>query len=168
MKRPDCAKPRGYQAGAATRAFLASDGRRWVVAALAIAASAGCGDGPEDNLPRRAVYGTVSLDGKPLDQGVISFTPEAQGTNPVTGGGVISSGSFSIPQDRGLTPGTYKVAISADTSVPPVAAGQAPGATPKVKAKVTSPIPAKYNTQSTLEAEVKDGSTSLKFDLFSK
>jgi hypothetical protein len=143
-----------------------------VAAGLALlVAAGGCGGGSGDSLPRHAVYGKVTLDGKPLEQGVISFTPDAQGASPVTGGGVISAGSYSIPRDQGLTPGKYKVAITASDAPIALAAGEAPGAPPraKTKAKPEPVIPAKYNAKSTLEREVKaDGSNTFDFELTSK
>lgn len=163
MKRPECAKSRATPIGIAGGSWL-----RRAAAGLAVAAAvAGCGKA-EDSLPRHAVYGKVTLDDKPLEKGTITFTPEAQAANPVTGGGVISAGSYSIPVDKGLTPGKYKVSIAAAADGPALAAGEAPGAPPKAKAKAEPAIPAKYNAQSTLEAEVKPGQTSFDFKLSSK
>ena len=179
MKRPDCAKSRGNLITAAVRPHTPrGDGagprpggpivRGIFAAGLAvIAAMSGCSQ-PEDKLPRQAVRGTVTLDGKPLEKGQISFIPEVQGANPVSGGSVISAGSYSIPQDKGLTPGKYKVAINAAADVPALAAGEAPGAPPKAKSKAAPLIPAQYNTQSTLGAEVKSGTNTINFEMTSK
>jgi hypothetical protein len=110
----------------------------------------GIGCGPSD--PREAVSGTVTLDGKPLDQGTIEFVPTAQG---VLSGGVISGGKFDVPADRGLPPGTYTVRIySAD---PPSGATASPdpggGGYPMAKDR----IPPKYNSESNVTAEVTAG-----------
>jgi hypothetical protein len=115
----------------------------------------GCGEG--DELPREAVSGTVTLDGKPFEKGTIQFTPAATSTQgaAVQGGAMIEAGKYSISRDRGLVPGTYQVAIfSGGTGKPaigpngPVTGGPAPA---------REQIPPKYNAQSTLKAEVKKG-----------
>jgi hypothetical protein len=129
---------------------------------------AGCAE--SDELPREAVSGTVTLDGQPLAKGTIRFVPAKQGTQsaPVEGGGMIESGKFSIPRDpAGLVPGSYQVAVysagvgaSGKGANGPVTGGPAP--------KKES-IPTKYNSKSTLSAEVKKGepNNNFKFDLTS-
>ena len=71
-----------------------------LVLALSLAL-AGCG-GAEDDLPREAVSGRVTLDGVPLKRATIHFDPEGQGsTHPVAVGGVVIDGSYSSPRPRG-------------------------------------------------------------------
>ncbi len=113
----------------------------------------GIGCGPSD--PREAVSGTVTLDGKPLDQGTIEFVPTAQG---VLSGGVISGGKFDVPADRGLPPGTYTVRVysadpPSDTAAAPDVGGAGAGGYPMAKDR----IPPKYNSESSLTAEVTPG-----------
>jgi hypothetical protein len=124
----------------------------------------GCGEG--DELPREAVSGTVTLDGKPLEKGTIQFTPAAQGSQgaAVQGGGMIESGKYSIPRDRGLVPGGYQVAIFSGGSGKPAIGPNGPVTGGPSPAKET--IPAKYNAQSKLKAEVKKGGPNdFPFDL---
>src|SRR5262245_9720870 len=127
----------------------------------------GCGGG--DELPREAVSGTVTLDGKLLEKGTIRFTPAAQSNAvaAVEGGALIESGKFSIPRDPGLVPGNYQVAVF----------GGGPGALAKGQkgtatggpAPAKESMPAKYNARSTLQAEVKKGGPNdFTFDLTSK
>jgi hypothetical protein len=136
-------------------------------------ALSGCGSGAVDNLPRQAVSGTVTLDGKPLEQGTITFTPQTD--LPTPGMVSISGGSYSIPQTQGLVPGSYKVSILGRDSTEPVEKfGDLPGVagrqqaeaadkknraalSGKAGAAATQPIPSQYNTATTLTAEVKDG-----------
>jgi hypothetical protein len=102
-----------------------------------------------------------------MERGVISFTPDAQATNPVSGGGVIEAGTYSIARAQGLTPGKYKVSITATEAPTTLAPGEAPGGPPRVKGKSKAVVanPGQY----TKEAEIKDGgSTSLDFDLPAK
>ena len=127
----------------------------------------GCGDAATDNLPRHAVSGSVTLDGKPLASGMISFDPDSAGqAHPVAGGGLIQDGSYSIAQAAGLTPGTYRVSIRSGGQDSAPAPDQAPGAPPKKATAARDPIPDRYNAQLALKAEVKDGgSTRFDFDL---
>jgi len=135
----------------------------WLVLGLSLT---GCG-GASDDLPRKSVSGTVTLDGAPLKAGSIAFDPENVPQNPVSVGAVITEGAYSIPGDGGPTPGTYRVSIRAGDAGDAGDAAEAPGATPKARAK--EPIPPKYNENTELKAEVKaEGSNTFKFDLTSK
>jgi hypothetical protein len=133
-----------------------------------LVACAGCGSAG-DGLPREAIWGNVTLDGQPLAMGVITFTPsEGQATQS---GGVVTGGKFSVPRDQGPVPGKYAVSISsasAEAQVPPEEAktGMPGYVTPGRK---RDPIPDKYNTNTTLTAEVKKGGgNSFQFDLKTK
>jgi hypothetical protein len=115
---------------------------------------AGCGGGEDtgDGLAREAVSGTVTLDGQPLSGAVIQFLP----SDPSAAGGAsgdIEGGKFAIESGQGPIAGTYRVVISTRMG-PDVDASQPPGEIPKPK---KDPIPAKYNTKSTLTADVKAG-----------
>lgn len=127
----------------------------------------GCGGGATDALPRKAVSGAVTLDGQPLAKGSISFDPENVPTDPVSVGSIIEDGYYSIDSDGGPTPGTYRVSIRAGGSDEAEANLEAPGLPPKKAAP--EPIPAMYNTRTTLKAEVTaDGSNTFDFTLTSK
>jgi hypothetical protein len=123
-----------------------------------------------DDLPREAVAGTVTMDGKPLPAGVIQFYPMGEGSATTTApNGEIKDGAFSIPREHGAVPGKYKVAIShAELKA---AEGKARKKGLPERSKVLGPeqIPAKYNTQTKLETEIKaGGARDLKYDLQSK
>jgi hypothetical protein len=145
-----------------TSRFLAC--RRLVLAASAFMAGCG-GSGATDDLPRSAVSGKVTLDDKPLESGSISFDPEPGVKDPVSVGGVIKDGSYSIDKASGPTPGSYRVAIQAsDATSSAIQPGVAPGETPRVKSK--SKIPAKYNNKTELKKEVAAGeSNAFDFEL---
>jgi hypothetical protein len=116
---------------------------------------------PRDPLPRVAVSGAVTLDGAPLPEGMIQFNP-APGTEGPPAAGEIRDGKFSIEKPQGPVPGQYKVTIS---SHPParISEGQAPGGAPR---RAPETVPARYNTESTLESDVPaDGSSTLDFPL---
>jgi hypothetical protein len=119
-----------------------------LMAALAVGllAMTGCNHGPG----RYALDGTVTLDGQPLEQGNIRFTPES-GTGGPIAGGEISTGKFSIPAKGGTFSGRFRVEITATRQ-----------ASHKVPSRMTGELapameqylPACYNTESTLRAEV--------------
>lgn len=123
----------------------------------------GCGGGATDDLPRQAVSGKVTLDGKPLARGSIQFQPVAgQG---VAAGGEVKDGAYSVAREQGPVPGDYQVIISS-TPPPSVEPTGPPGeSTPPPP----DPIPARYNTASTLTAKVEAGkASSLDFALTTK
>jgi len=125
----------------------------------------GCSAPVEDNLPREAISGTVTLDGQPLPKGTIQFRPASQEATAAVG--MIDDGRFAIPRSEGLVPGKYKVQIaSREDSGGPLAGGELPGAPDVSKKKPAALIPARYNTKTELTAEVKSGGPNdFPFDL---
>jgi hypothetical protein len=132
---------------------------------------AGCSQ-PLDDLPREPVSGTVMMDGQPLAEAVIQFTPTgATAKSPIAGAnGEIKDGQFSIPREEGPVPGTYKVSISHAELKDVPSKGKVNTSIPQRNKKVgPEQIPADYNTKSKLEVEIKSGGAGdLKFELKSK
>jgi hypothetical protein len=136
--------------------------RRLGVGLLLVGWAAGCGsdDGPN----RRAISGTVTLDGRPLEGGAILLEPLSfdSGTSTAVGA-TIRRGEFAISRDRGPIPGRYLVRIYASSGV------QAPlreGQTEKTRRPMVECLPAVYNTRSELHAEVKArGPNRYRFEL---
>ena len=85
-------------------------------------------------------------------------------------GGVISSGKFDVPANKGLTPGTYTVRVySADPPSDKPAAPDpgAPGGGGYPMAK--DRIPPKYNSESTRTVEVtRGGDNRFSFEITSR
>ena len=110
----------------------------------------GCGVG--DPLGRRPVSGTVTLDGAPLQEGSISFQPTGGGTT--SSGAVIAQGKYTIPQDKGLPPGKYRVVINAVK--PGTGTALAHGAMPgdEEGPPAEELIPPEWNTESQQFVEV--------------
>jgi hypothetical protein len=105
--------------------------------ASVLAGAGGCG-GPANG--RLSVSGAVTLDGTPLDQGVIAFH---------SSDAAIAGGEYYIAADKGLLPGSYKVAIdSADST------GKTASPVEYSMAIPVSKIPLKYNGETTLVAVV--------------
>lgn len=74
---------------------------------LILATAHGC----RDNGGRVPVYGTVKLEGLPLDEGRILFTP-TNGTQGPAAGTEVISGEYSISTSDGPTPGSYLVTVT--------------------------------------------------------
>ncbi|WP_435015459.1 hypothetical protein TA3x_002997 [Tundrisphaera sp. TA3] len=125
---------------------------------LALIALCGCG-GTGDGLARQAVSGNVTLDGKPLAAGGITFDPVDPGKpGSVSGFAPVSDGSYAIDRSAGLTPGSYRVSIVASSGDAPAPSNEPPGGSKK-KGATKAAIPPKYNTNSTLKAEIKPGAS---------
>jgi hypothetical protein len=98
------------------------------------------------------VQGSVSLDGAPLEEGAITFSPLGSGRSA---GGAIRAGRFSLSPRDGLAAGRYRVEISSY---------QATGSTVvdedlanREQPVLRQVIPSCYNDESTLEAELHEG-----------
>jgi hypothetical protein len=131
--------------------------------ALTAAMLAGCGGDPVDALPREAVSGQVTFEGKPLAAGLIQFQPTGQ--EATAGSAAVAAGRYAIRKDEGLVPGKYRVAIT----TPVAEAGPSPALPGDEKPPPREPIPARYNAKSTLSADVtKGGPNTFDFDLKGK
>jgi hypothetical protein len=123
---------------------------------------AGCG--PRNPLGRQAIAGRVTLDGEPLDQGTVGFSPTA--AHGVTSGAMVQNGRFAISAQKGLPPGKYvvrinsaKAAMTKNPDAPP-GAGIAPGI------ERIAPV---YNDASTVTIDVVAGRPAdFQFDAKSK
>lgn len=99
------------------------------------------------------VKGQVSYDGKPIDEGAISFEP-ADGKGPASGG-EIKGGKYELRGKAAVTPGSKIVRIRGNQKT-----GRKVGAFPGSPAtvdEVKSVVPPEYNEKSTLKAEVTSG-----------
>jgi hypothetical protein len=118
--------------------------------------AAGCfGGGPTLG----SVTGKVTLDGNPLEGAIVEFEPEQGRPSSAT---TDSEGKYELNftfQEKGALVGKHTVRIFPQTEdedgneLPPAAIVQ---------------IPAKYNEQSGLTAEVERGSNTCDFELLSK
>lgn len=110
----------------------------------------GCG-GAGDPFPREPVSGVVTLDGKPVPAGMITFTPIG-GAEPVASG-VIRDGHFELPRADGPAPGSHRVTI---WSRGPTGRKVVDADNPKqLIDEFGDLIPARYSFQSDLTAEVR-------------
>ncbi|MBI83454.1 MAG: hypothetical protein CMJ81_09680 [Planctomycetaceae bacterium] len=122
---------------------------------------------------RQGLQGIVTLDGQPLPAGGIDFYPQPDTPGP-TAGGQIVDGHFSVGRGGGTMAGTFRVAITALRKTgrqveDPTAAMIDPEATSVLTDEYEQYIPARYNMQSELTAEVKeDGANTFEFQLSSQ
>ena len=126
------------------------------VAAAAALAAAGC-----RGEPKAQVSGTVTLDGVPVENGVIQFYPV--GSTGQTAGGGVQNGRYALD----ASPGEMTVTINASK----VVGKQKLYATPDspVVDKVSELVPSKYNSVSTLKVTLKEGvNEGVNFDLKTK
>lgn len=134
---------------------------------LSLLAASGCGSSP-GRPTGEAVEGTVTLDGSPLDQGLIQFKPEDP--KALFASAEIANGKYSISRGLGPQAGKYRVEINSPEGGPIVpstdpakAMEQASAPPPKER------IPARYNATSELTADIKSGAANPhNFDLKSK
>lgn len=132
----------------------------WTLLMSAALAMTGCGG---DGIDRVEVTGAVTLDDRPLDGGHITFEPIGKGTSA---GATIADGSFTIPKDKGPSPGQYRVRISAYRGTgEQIPDPDRPGQTTEKKESI---IPDRYNRNTELERTVTaDGENDFPFKLTS-
>ena len=114
-----------------------------------LALAAGCG--PVNPLGRKAASGKVTLNGEPLKNGSIEFSPLA--ADGILSGAMIIDGAYAIATQKGLPPGKYTVRIFSVQS-----RGKKPDPKTPPSLKFPTPgvdlIPPEYNTKSEHTAEV--------------
>jgi hypothetical protein len=124
----------------------------------------GCSRGGGAN--RGAISGTVNLDGKPVEQGSILFTP-VEDTRGSVAGGEITDGRYQLPAKIGPAVGRNRVQIRAmrkTGKMVPKAFGH-PG---EMVPERVEAIPARFNSKSALEVEIKPGDNTADFDVSSR
>lgn len=119
-----------------------------------LVAVVGCGGGDGDTAD---VSGTVSYDGKPIENGSINFiATDGKGT----GGGVIKDGKYSATKVR---IGPNKVQVSGSKVVGKKKAYNTPDS--PMQDVTAEYLPKKYNEQTELTFEVKPGKNERNFEL---
>jgi len=120
---------------------------------LATAVIVGCGSSGLDTQP---VSGKVTFDGQPIAEGRILF--RGTGSDPRAFSAEIKDGQYQME----AMAGKVRVEITASRPVP----GKFDESNPGEKVPVGEMyIPARYNSQSELSAEVTAGKNELNFDL---
>ena len=128
-------------------------------------ACVGCG---ESGPPLGTVSGVVTMDGEPLANALVTFTPEAGGRGSI--GKTDAGGKYELAfvDGKGALIGNHKVsvttikeaaAVTEMSSDSPEYANQGSSADYD-KAETKEPIPEKYNTKTELTFDVKAGSNT--------
>ena len=117
----------------------------------------GCGRNELGLVP---VEGVVTLDGQPLADARVIFRP-FEGGRP-SSGVTDADGNFKLvysEDQTGALPGKHHVSVSTLVEADPDSSD------PLVKTGQKERVPAKYNSKTTLEADLDAGNESLTFDL---
>jgi hypothetical protein len=113
------------------------------------------------------VHGEIKLDGQPIDGGAIMLNP-LPGTAGFSVGGTITAGQYQLSGASAPLPGKYQVVVrwvrKTGRQVP---LPTNPQGDERVD-EIGETLPAKYNDQSTLQAEVKPGPNQFDFELTTK
>ena len=103
------------------------------------------------------VQGKVTLDGELIENGAIQFQP-LDGTGP-TAGAVITKGAYSTT----VPPGKMRVEVRASKSIGKRKEFDTPDS--RMVDMLAEAVPSKYNSESTLTADIASKMGSLDFDL---
>jgi hypothetical protein len=114
---------------------------------------------------RGALSGAVTIDGKPLEQGSILFTP-TDGTKGSSSGGEIKNGRYRISKADGPAIGWNRVEIRATRKTGKMIQKPFAPAGQMVEEQVEL-IPPQFNSQSELKVEVKPGDNTADFQVTS-
>ena len=136
---------------------------RLMCLATLLCAVSGCGSEPAYTGPIRIpLTGKVTIDGAPVGGGTISFIPTAKG-NPA--GGEISNGTYTVSEEKGANAGPHRVEIR---WLKPTGEKVKDSDTGEMVDVFKESIPAKFNDQSELKAEISADKKTFDFDLSSK
>ncbi|HBN79060.1 MAG TPA: hypothetical protein DD473_25245 [Planctomycetaceae bacterium] len=137
--------------------------------------AAGCGGGSSDLPDLGQVNGKVTLDGNPLTDALVTFTPVDTESGNTSSGTTDSTGNYELHysgENMGAIPGEHTVTIIVgEGATPTFPDGVDPdNLSPQERQKYAAPavIPAKYNSDSTLTETVAPGSNTINFELSSE
>lgn len=144
---------------------------------------AGCG------APLGQVSGTITVNGEPKGDLIVSFTPQGGGTSAAAPTNEKGEYVLTSILGEGIPPGNYKVSITTKKNVINEEADYSPGSydpnsygqqaqaameqkfdeqydqTFRASQNAKDPIPAQYNKETTLETTIKAGEQVCDFDL---
>ena len=128
------------------------------VVCAAVLSCGGCGDG------KVVVRGTVSYEGKPIDEGMISLEP-ADGQGPTTGG-AIKDGKYELTGNAAAQPGKKVVRIVGLRKTGKMVEAGPPAPKGTLIEEMIQCVPVQFNDQSTLRVQVTPGKANTHdFDL---
>jgi len=136
---------------------------RWItrlvvcLAAAVVIPLAGCGGKAE-------VSGLVTLDGRPLGTGVVTFTPASGGPTGYAAIGADGRYEVQVGANRGLPAGAYVVTVAANEAPPE---GTVPGPGPDAEGIAPLLTPQRYADRETspLKVILRSGTQELPLEL---
>jgi hypothetical protein len=128
--------------------------------AVWLVALAGCGSREYTGEQRFPVSGKVTVDGEPMEFGLISLLPQGEGGR--VSGGPIKNGSYAIEEPMGPTAGKYRVEIRWNK---PTGRRVKDAYGEEIMDEYKEGLPAKYHTNSELTADVSSKKTTFDFEL---
>lgn len=122
----------------------------------------GCGGGGDNFKPELgAVKGTVTINGKPAPDLIVSFEPQAKGGKGGSIVGVTSTGKTDAQGNYELqyqgTGGKVEKGAAVGQHIVRIEGGGGVGPAGGAEAVAVTNVPAKYNKESTLKADVVAG-----------
>jgi len=147
-------------------AILPPTSRRWLAmpCLLALFTVVGCGDGTPKKSP---VEGKVTVDGKALTEGIVTFNSETKLATPLTIVGTVGvDGSYKMTSngEPGVPAGKYKATVNIPASAGSGADPSQLSSTPKAATAPVKKFNAKFESQSDtpLVVEVPSANYDLK------
>ena len=142
-----------------------------IVACLVFPLFLGCGQGAKFGTDY--VEGIVTLDGVPLADASVSFSPKDAGMGKFANGRTDSSGHYTLTaqqgggQGKGTTPGEYIVLVTKFEQVKLDTPRKNLGGGPPITTETVNKLPKAYNdvNAAKLTATVAAGKNKLDFDL---
>ena len=120
------------------------------------------GCGPANPQGRVSLKGSVSVNGTPVKEGTISFSPLGNPVEITQSGAVIRDGKYTVPTTKGVIPGEYAVQIYASEKTGEIDKNRLlAGMSVEVTRQL---IPPKYNEKTELKITIERGK-SYDFDL---
>jgi hypothetical protein len=113
------------------------------------------------------IKGDVTLDGKPVETGTITFVP-IEGTPGSGARAQVAKGVYSIDSAMGTAPGTYRVEITARRKTGKKIPVGSPAPVGTMADEEVEALPARYNKSSTLKEVLKAGANPVNFPLTTK
>ena len=139
---------------------------RQTIEILILSVLGSCLVGCDGATGRESVSGHVTLDGKPVDGGAISFVPLTGIEGPTVGANIVD-GSYRIPKAQGPVVGRYRVEIRWPRPTKkkvPVMAGIPDS---DMRNQLAEAVPDKFHSESVLEVEIKKSRNECDFELTS-
>jgi hypothetical protein len=134
------------------------------LAAASLCVLCGCGNG--NQLTTGSVTGTVSLDGKPLnDAEIVFYSDKRMGLGDIVNGDIVNVTTYT--SNDGVLIGEHRVAVR--PKIDEAELMRSPFESSPKKKKRKSKIPLKYQRADTsgLTAKIKAGENPISFELFS-